>query len=162
MTQYSAEFRRCLETLDIAGVRTLWHRIAPHLPPPLDDHNCLVAIHHARTQANSIALKLRAYSHHWLLDHGLPSGLPDDLKPKAERMYPRIAEGVGVAVMSSSFMRPVARAIQMAMADAVMEAYADNKRDPVFVKQRMMEARERQREYYRDLFEQAAKRNATS
>ena len=160
MTQYD-EFRRCLERLDIHGVRALWHRIAPHLPPPLDDHNCLIAIHHARTQANSIPLKLRAYSHHWLLDHGLPSGLPDDLKPAAERMYPRIVDAVGIAVMSSPFMQPVARAIQGAMSDAVMEAYGDNKRDPVFVKARMMEARERQRKYFRDIFEQAAKRNAT-
>jgi hypothetical protein len=163
MTPYAAEFRRCLETLDIAGVRTLWHRIAPHLPPPVSDRDCLIAVHHARTQANSIALKLRAYSHRWLLDHGMPSGLPDELKPTAERMYPRIVDGVGVAVRASTdYLRPVARAIQGAMTDAVMEAYADNKRDPVFVKQRMKEARERQQKYFRDIFEQAAKRNAPS
>ena len=152
MSQHAAEFRRCLETLDLVGVRTLWNRIAPHLPPPTDDHSTLIAVHHARTLANSISLKLRAYSHRWLLDHGFPSGLPDHLKPKAERMYPRIVEGVGVAVKaSSSILRPVAKAVQGAMLDAVMDAYADKKTDPVFVKQRMMEARERQQKYFAEL-----------
>ena len=101
-------------------------------------------LHHARTQAASMPLNLRAYSHRWLLDHGYPSGLPDELKPRAERIYPRVASAVGISVnVRSAFMKPVAEALRGAMSDAVMDAYADGKTDPAFVSARMREAREK-------------------
>lgn len=92
---------------------------------------------------SSIALKLRAYSHRWLLDNGYPSGLPDDLKPAAERIYPRVAEAVGIAVKGNSELgRAVAPFIRGAMEYAVEDIYADIKSpDPIFVKGRMQEAR---------------------
>lgn len=89
-----------------------------------------------------MALRDRAYSHRWLIDNGYPSALPDDLKPKAERMYPRIVEGVGIAAKASSeLMRPAIPIIRRAMSDAVSEAYAERRTDPVYVKARILEAR---------------------
>jgi hypothetical protein len=88
--------------------------------------------------------RLRAYSHRWLLDHGLPSGLPDELKPLAERMYPVKAEGVGISVnMRSPILKPIAGIVRQAMSDAVMDAYAERRTEPPFVKTRMQEAREK-------------------
>lgn len=135
-------FRRCLVDLDVAGVRALWRRVAPHLAQPLNDDEALATLHRARSEAASIGLKLRAYSHRWLLDHGYPSGLPDELKPKAERMYPRIVDAVGISVRASSpELLPLAMEVEQAMSDAVAEAYADGRKDPAFVKERMFGAR---------------------
>src|ERR1044072_6980895 len=95
---YADALRRCLEECDVAGIRALWAQIPPGMPQPHTDAEALATIHRARTEANSIALRLRAYSHRWLEDRGLPSGLPDELRPRAERMYPRVVDGVGISV----------------------------------------------------------------
>jgi hypothetical protein len=139
---HAAEFRRCLIELDVIGICDLWFHVCPNLPQPRNNEEALISLHHARTQAESIPEKLRCYSHSWLLERGLPSGLPDQLKPKADRLYPRKVEAVGVAVMATSadgIMR--ARAIERAMSDAVAECYADGERDPEVIKERMAEAR---------------------
>lgn len=144
--QHANEFRRCLVELDVAGIRRLWAFVSPHLPQPESDKDALISLHMARTQSSLVELKLRAYSHRWLLDTGYPSGLPDELKPKAERLYPKLVGAVGIAVRASSeFMRPVAAEVQKAMSDAVAEAYADGREDPAFVQERMFEARSRVR-----------------
>lgn len=136
------DFRRCLEELDVAGVWRLWHIVQPNLPQPATDREALVTLHVARTQATSIRFRLRAYSHRWLTDNGYPSMLPDELKPRAERVYPKIVDAVGISVnMRSPDMKPLAALIRKSMEDAVQGCYADGKRDPVFVKARMMEAR---------------------
>lgn len=141
---HSAEMRRCLVECDVAGVRKLWAEAAPRLHQPSTDHEVLATLHHARTQVSDIPLKLRAYSHRWLTDHGYPSGLPDELRPKAERIYPMIVEAVGIAVRGKSdASRPIAKLIEQAMSDAVAEAYADGRTDVAFVKARMAEARAR-------------------
>lgn len=128
----------------MAGIKAVWRHVSLHLPQPQTDREALVAIHYARTLAQSIPFKLRAYSHRYLLDNGFSSGLPDDFKPKAERIYPRIVEGVGIAVRAASeYSKLIAPVIQGAMSDAVSEAYADGLTDPAFVSQRMKEARER-------------------
>jgi hypothetical protein len=136
----SAVMRRCLEELDVPRAQTFWGHVAPHLPQPQSEAEALACLHRARTEAQSIALGYRLYSHRWLEDRGLPSGLPDELKPKAERRDPRIASAVGIAVHS-----PHAEAvteIRGAMEDAVLEAEADRKlEDAPHVKARMMEAR---------------------
>jgi hypothetical protein len=135
------QFRDCLERLDVAGVRAIWATVAPHLPVPPTDELTLVAIHRARTQAESVRFPLRAYSHRWLEERGLPSGLPDALRPKAERMYPVVAEAVGISVTSS--VPGLAKAVQGAMSEAVLDAYASGRREPEFVKARMLDARDR-------------------
>lgn len=142
---HQAELRRCLEQLDCAGTRKLWQHVSPHLPQPKSDAETLIALHHARTQAKSIQFKHRAYSHRWLCDNGYPSGLPDPLKPSAERIYPKIVKAVGIAVVALSASRkPAAALIERAMADAVEDAYAEGKQDDdAFVTARMHEAREK-------------------
>lgn len=138
----AAEFRRCLEDGDAEGLMALWRHVAPHLPQPASLQEATVAMHHARTQAESMPSRLRAWSHRWLADNGFPSGLPDHLRPKAERMYPRIVEAVGIAVKATSpELKPVAAMIEKAMSDVVMEMYEDGVRDPVRIKARMMDAR---------------------
>jgi len=140
---HADEFARCLVTCDVAGIRRLFKHVRPDLPQPKTDHEALMAIHHARTQAATFNFRLRAYSHAWLLDHGYPSGLPDGLKPKAERLYPRVQEAVGIACKGNSEIgRAIAPIVQRAMSDVVMDIYATNRSpDPALVKLRMMEAR---------------------
>ena len=139
----SDDMRRCLETLDIAGARRIWEHLAPHLPPIENDNAVLSALHAARTHAQSVDEPLRLYSHRWLEDRGLPSGLPDHLKPKADRLYPRVVSAVGIAVRASSpELAPAGIEIRTAMEHAVLEADADGRlNDDDFVKARMADAR---------------------
>jgi hypothetical protein len=140
----AAAFRRCLIDLDIVGIREMWARISPHLPQPKNDHEALVTLHYARTQARSISDRLRCYSHAWLCERSLPSGLPDRLKAKADRLYPREVKAVGVAVKAmSSSNEAYARAVERAMSDAVIECYADGVTDVDVIKTRMAAARAR-------------------
>jgi hypothetical protein len=139
----SAEIRRCLIELDTQGIIRIWSRLRPDLPVPGSRGDALIALHFARTAAISVPLRLRAYSHRWLIDNGYPSQLPDYLKPRAERLYPRTEAAVGIAVTSKY---PVVKhAIQTAMEQAVLEAYADgHSDDPEIVRQRMLEARRKE------------------
>lgn len=141
---HSAELRRCLEQCDIAGARALWAHVAPNLPQPADDIVTLATIHHARTQAEYIRFRLRAYSHAWLVERALPSALPDELRPRAQRMYPVIKDAVGIAVgRPNSRHRERNRAIERAMGEAVLECYAENKKDPAHIYARLREVREK-------------------
>jgi hypothetical protein len=139
----SAEMRRCLEEVDVEGVRALWRQVAPQLPQSVTDHDALIAIHHARTQSDWLRITDRFYSHRWLLDHGMLSGLPDHLRPSAERMYPRVVSAVGISInMRSELLKPVVPLIRSAVENAVNEAYADGKGDDIpHLKRRMAEAR---------------------
>ena len=137
-------FRRCLIELDVVGVCDLWFHVCPHLPQPKNNEEVLVTIHSARTTAQTVPLKLRCYSHAWLTERGLPSGLPDWWRPKAARLYPHQVTAVGVSVKAlSEANAPLARAIEKAMSDAVQECYADGVTDPDIVKSRMDAARQR-------------------
>jgi len=137
-------FRRCLIELDVVGVCDLWFHVCPHLPQPKNNEEVLVTIHYARTTAQTVPLKLRCYSHAWLTERGLPSGLPDWWRPKAARLYPHQVTAVGVSVKAlSEANAPLARAIEKAMSDAVQECYADGVTDPDIVKSRMDAARQR-------------------
>lgn len=139
-----SEIRNLLEAGDVEGLRAFWRKAAPHLPQPESREQAEIVMHRARTEAASVSLRARAWSHRWLCDRGIPSGLPDDLKPKAERIYPRIVTAVGISVKAQSrHLKPIAAIVERAMADAVEDAYADGRTDPEFVKARMTEARER-------------------
>ena len=138
------EFKRCLIDLDTEAAIRLWPAVFPHSPLPSGPEEILLVLHFARTKTEALAFRMRAYSHSWLCERGLPSALPDHLKPKADRLYPRVVEAVGVSVKDlSGRRREYARRLEMAMADAAAEAYADGRREPEFVKARMQEARER-------------------
>lgn len=150
------QFRQYLEAVDVEGVRGLWAHVFPNMPQaPVRDSDVVVQIHMARTQMVSIDFRKRAWSHRFLVDNGYPSLLPDELKPRAEQMRPRIEEAVGISVMASNpLLKPVAASIQKAMSDAVMDAHADGRiSDTAFVTQRMNEARDRQRRYFSELLE---------
>jgi hypothetical protein len=135
-------FRRCLIELDVVGICDLWFHVSPHLPQPKNNEEALATIHYARTQARSIPIRLRCYSHAWLCERGLPSGLPDVWKPKAARLYPHQVKAVGISVKALSEANvPRARAIEKAMSDAVLECYADGVTDSDIVKSRMNAAR---------------------
>jgi hypothetical protein len=135
---HAAAFRRCLIELDVVGICDLWFHVAPGMPQPKNNHEALVTLHLARTRAESIPDKLRCYSHAWLTERSLPTGLPDRLKAKADRLYPRVVKAVGIAVKAlSSESEPRARAIEKAMSDAVQECYADGITDPEVIKARM-------------------------
>jgi hypothetical protein len=140
------EMKRALEALDIEAAQRIWAQAAPHLAQPLSDENALASLHIARTGAESIAFRLRAYSHSWLVERGFPSQLPDRLKPRAQRLYPRVVTGVGIAVMSrSAEMRPVAERLRLVQAEAVEDCYADGREEPEYVKARMAEAKAKER-----------------
>jgi hypothetical protein len=135
-------FRRCLIELDVVGICDLWFHVNPHLPQPKNNEEALTTIHYARTQTESIPIGLRCYSHAWLCERGLPSGLPDRLKPQAGRLYPHEVKAVGIAVRAMSEAGvPRARAIEQAMSDAVLDCYADGVTDVDIIRSRMDEAR---------------------
>ena len=141
---HSAFFRQCLQDIDVAGIRKVWAHISPHLPQPETDDDALIALHMARTQSDAMTLKERAYSHRWLSDIGMPSQLPDNLKPSAERIYPKVVEAVGIAnanMQKDDGLRPLREAVQKGMMDAVEDCFANNDRDPALVTKRMFEAR---------------------
>jgi hypothetical protein len=139
------ELQRVAESLDVPAARRIWQAIAPHLPQPGSDHEVRIMLHHARTQSADIAFKYRAYSHKWLNDHNIESGLPDDLKPRAERLYPRVVSAVGIGVKAfSPVVGQIAGHIRKSMEDAVLEADADGRlEDSAFVRARMAEAKTR-------------------
>lgn len=99
-------------------------------------------LHAARTVSESVPFQARAYSHRWLTERGLPSQLPDALKPKAERAYPRVVSGVGISV-NSKYVE-VKNRVRGAMEYAVEDCYAMGDEDPVIVKKQMFEARKRE------------------
>jgi hypothetical protein len=137
-------FRRCLIDLDVVGICDLWFHVAPHLPQPKNNDEALATIHYARTHARTIPVRLRCYSHAWLCERGLPSGLPDWLKPKAARLYPHSVNAVGIAVKAMSEASVSrARAIEKVMSTAVLECYADGVTDSDVIRARMNEARAR-------------------
>lgn len=140
----AAAFRALLEEGDVDGLCSAWGKLFPGMPLPETRDQAEIVMHRARTEAESVSLKARAWSHRWLTERGLPSGLPDQLRPLAERMYPVIAQAVGISVnFSAGWMKPAAAQIERAMGDAVEEAFAEGQREPAFVSARMHEARVR-------------------
>lgn len=86
-------------------------------------------LHRARTEAEVVPLSLRAYSHRWLIERDIASGLPDRFRPMAERMYPRREETVGIiCVARSPLFAPISKLVERAAADAVSDLYSSSKR----------------------------------
>lgn len=142
---HAHSFRRCLEEADVMGLWTIWSHVFPNMPQPKSLALAEISLHMARTASESMHIKLRAYSHRWLTERNHPSLLPDNLKPAAERIYPKVAEAVGISVnFHSEYMRPAATVIKKVMSDSVLDTFADGVRDPVIVKERMMEAKARE------------------
>jgi len=70
--------------------------------------------------------------------------LPDEERPSAERMYPQVKRSVGISLGSqSSMVEPALPIIRGEMEKAVLEVYADGRKDDIpFLKERMRLARE--------------------
>ena len=132
-------FREALESLDVGLARKIWHHVMPKLPQPASDTEALIVLHAARTAAQTISFKMRAYSHAWLMERGYPSQLPDRLRPSAERMYPITIPAVGIAVYNRT---PVSFAICGAMEDAVRD---EGVKDLSKTKRAILSARRRAR-----------------
>lgn len=141
----AAQFRELLESADVAGLRRYWREAMPEMPQPKNDLEAETMMHMARTEAISISFRRRAYSHQWLTERNLPSLLPDDLRPKAEQIFPVVKESVGISVnYSMGFMKPAADIVRGAMENAVLDCYAERRTESTFVRARMMEAKERE------------------
>jgi hypothetical protein len=125
--------------MDMPLARRIWHEVMPHLPLPADAGDTEIVMHMTRTQAESISFRARAYSHAWLHERCLPSCLPDELRPRAQRIYPIVASAVGVAVRNRT---PAALAIRQAMIDAVKD---EGLQDPVRTRRAMRAARAKAR-----------------
>lgn len=135
------DFRAALEAGDVRLCRRMWASFFPDMPQPDDAE---AAMHLARTASATVSFKARAWSHRWLTERGLPSQLPDRLKPSAERLYPRIAEGVGISVnCRNPLLKPAMIEVREAMEHAVADCYANGDTDPAIVRPRMAEAREK-------------------
>jgi hypothetical protein len=128
-------FRNALESLDVDLVRKIWSHVMPHLPQPSNEREALIVMHMARTGSRSIRFRDRAYSHAWLTERSIPSNLPDKLRPRAERMYPRSVDGVGIAVRN---VTPIALKIRRAMEEAVLDSGVAN---PILTKRAILAAR---------------------
>lgn len=134
--------RRILEEGDHKAFRRHWPDLFPHLADkaPKSDADAEFSLHYARTITAGLKLDLRAWSHRWLCERNYPSGLPDDLKPSAERLYPRVAAAVGITVGD----KPYSPLIRQAMENAVLEAEADGRlEDSDFVRGRIQAERRR-------------------
>jgi hypothetical protein len=133
--------RRAVEDHDVVTCMKLWAQVAPNMPQPKDEDQACIIMHMACTQLD-VRFRSRAWSHRWLQERGHPSGLPDHLRPKAERMYPIIVDAIGIACgVTSSLLRPIEPIIRSAMEHVVLEHYADGIKDPDIIKPRMLEAR---------------------
>lgn len=138
-------FRDLLEAGDVRSLRRYWAEKAPNMPQPKSAEEAEIVMHRARTEAESVAFRHRAYSHAWLCERCLPSGLPDRLKPSAEKLYPVEKLGVMISVnFKSRWMKPAANEVRGAMEHAVLEAEADGLlANSAHVSARMADAREK-------------------
>jgi len=141
--RYSYVMFCCIRDCNAELAMRLWKQERPHAPQPENLYQAKIMLHYCRTQMADMPRRLRFYSHCWLLDHAVPSALPDDLKPKAERMYPRKVNAVGIASGTGPGSKGAFNlAVQKVMSDAVLETYADgHENQPHIVKARMMEKR---------------------
>jgi len=136
----ASEAFRCLDELDVEGMKKVHARVFPHLPIGSDE-TILKTLHIARTSCEKLAFWKRAYSHSWLEERNLPSRLPDHLKKRADRLYPRVVGAVGISInFKAPDLKPAGDMIQSAMSAEVEDCYADGRQEPDYVKPRMLEA----------------------
>jgi len=139
-------FRAALYDGDIGRTRHLWAQVSPNMPQPENHDEAEVIMHQARTAADSVPMQKRIYSHAWLAERGLPSQLPDGMKPPRERKGPPVifsAALIGVGTLSSNTSRrEEAKAMERAMADAVGDMITSGITDRERIAKRMWEARE--------------------
>lgn len=140
--------RQCMLDLDARRARTIWRVIAPHLPPCDSDADMLITLHVMRTEDSHLTQwfpeKLRFYSHRWLLDKGLPSKLPDRLKPRADRLCPKKVRVLGYAPAGAAGEEACAT-IGAAMFEKFQELEADGTTDKTRAEPEIQRARFKER-----------------
>ncbi len=116
------------------------------MPQPESYDEAETIMHQARTAADSMPMHKRIYSHAFLDERGLPSQLPDGMKPPRDRKGPPVifsAALIGVSSFSQqSGRREEAKAMERAMADAVGDMITSGITDRERIAKRMWEARD--------------------
>lgn len=116
-----SEFRAALRDRDIPLLIKASAVLFPDAPVPTEAE-ALVQMHVARTMQGWMTIEERSYSHFWLLEQGLPSMLPPELLPKADRYRPEAKSAVGIVYATGKeWLKPAAPIIGMAMAKAVSD-----------------------------------------
>lgn len=138
-------FRSALGDGDVSRVTSLWANVFPNMPQPRTRAAATGMMHRARTEAESVPVAKRLYSHAWLAERGYPSGLPDPLRPPADQVVPRIVSAVGIAVKSMSSRSDrveEAATVEAAMAAAAGDAIESGVTDDAEVTRAMWAARD--------------------
>lgn len=142
----SAAFRSALYDGDVGRTRALWAAVSPDMPQPETYDEAEVIMHQARTGADSVPIQKRIYSHGFLDERGLPSQLPDGMKPPRERKGPPVifsAALIGVGTTSKrEDRREEAKAMEAVMAEAVGDMITSGVTDKARIVKRMWEARD--------------------
>ena len=110
-------------------LRKLWATLFPQYPQPQTEEHAEIVLHLARTESEAVSTHKRLYSHAWLVERGLPSKLPDILRPRSE--HPERVLGVGLAVKSASGNRRRANKLQSKLEYIVHNEFrqSDNSED---------------------------------
>ena len=141
----AAAFRDVLDTGDAARYRFIWGEVYPSLPQLKDIDEARLSLHQARTNAESVRLEKRLYSHSWLRERGYQSGLPVCFRPEGEQVEQRIISAVGVAVTclsDSPTRRLEAKEIERIMGEAGAELIRAGIFDKELTAKHMWQARE--------------------
>jgi hypothetical protein len=138
-------FHQALCDSDVGLLCRIWKDQFPDMPQPANLGEAEIQMRMTQTKVFNVPFKVRAYAHRWLTERGLPSQLPDHLKPKAERAFPIIKTSVGIAFsFSEPLMAPAFSEISLSMENAVLEAYnGKDVADQEFVKVRMEAAKQK-------------------
>ena len=133
-----SEFSQLLEDGNPHVLVAAWGKLFPGMPGPETVEAAEIQMHMARTAAESVRFRYRAYSHAWLLERGLPSQLPEEMRLPAERIHPVVVEAVIVGKPKMpEWLAPVADEVHKAMIIAVEDCYANGDRDPTVVQVQM-------------------------
>lgn len=126
------DFREAIICLDVKRALAIWAAAAPGMPCPRNAAEAEVQLHAARLAMRTLPPRLKAYSKRWLEERA---------------MLPKYAFGVGIAVKASSpRTEELARAMQAAMSQAVLDAVQDGvsiEHDAPEISRRMIRARDK-------------------
>ena len=140
----SAAFREALADGDVARTWGLWANVSPQMPQPENHDEAEIVMHQARTGSEAMTLAARLYSHSFLDERGLPSHLPDELKPPRARKGPPIVFSAALicvrSLSSRSGRREEAKMLETIMADSVGDMIMSGITDKARISKRMWEA----------------------
>lgn len=137
-----ADFQRALRERDVPLLRRASAALFPEFPLPESEEEAIAQMHIARTMQSWMTLEERAYSHHWLVDRGLPTMLPPELRPGADRYRPEISKSVGVShATGKEWLKDASPLIVQAMTRTVENNQDLIDKDPELLKDKILYAR---------------------